>query len=175
MARRLGNVTTSYTVLYPSTPVGVRSCLAVPPGRVLSCLPGGAVSGSNGPWGRGLRLLGGLSYFLVLSFVSSFPFVWILSSLTRLLFVCYLSRLILCPRSGHMCVASGRGIIRWARFLRCLLGSLHPCAPFLLCFFLRLWRVSLSIPLQGSCVLWPSGWPRLCREPVSGPPAPCKA
>ena len=90
VVRRLGNVTTSYTVMYSSNPVGVGCCLAVLQRRALSCLPGG--------WCRVLVALSvavlgysGLSdrpFSRVLAFLSSFPFVRTPSSLTRQSLVC---------------------------------------------------------------------------------------
>ena len=61
VTRGFGNVTTSYTVLYSSTPVVGRGRLAVLPGRVLSCPSGGPVSGSNGPREPRSRVTRGLS------------------------------------------------------------------------------------------------------------------
>ena len=74
--QRLGNVTTSYTVLYSSNPVGVGCCLAVLRRRALSCLPGGwcrvlmalsvAVSGYSGPLGASFLASPSLSIFFFL-------------------------------------------------------------------------------------------------------------
>ena len=85
VTRGFGNVTTSYTVLYSSTPVVGRGRLAVLPGRVLSCPSGGSVSGSNGPREPRSRVTRGP---LVLSrsiLCLLYPFGGIFSSLTRLL------------------------------------------------------------------------------------------
>ena len=172
----MGNVTTSYTVLYSSNPVGVGCCLAVLRRRALSCLPGG--------WCRVLVALGvavsgysGRPFSRVLAFLSSFSFVRTPLSLTRQSFVSYLSYLIFCPRFWDL-YASPRG--RVPRHAECVSLSLSwgYCSPMRgirAVFVLLFRRSSPSIPSRGECMLWPSGWPRLCREPVSGPPAPCKA
>ena len=140
--RRLGNVTTSYTVLYSSNPVGVGCCLAVLQRRALSCLPGG--------WCRVLVALSvavlgysGLSdrpFSRVLAFLSSFSFVRTPSSLTRQSFVCYLSCLTF-VRVFWDLYASPRG--RVPRHADCVsrgisLGVIVPLCPVspLFCFLI---------------------------------------
>ena len=90
--------------------------------------------------------------------------------------LCAVSRVrFCCPYPGNVYVASGPGAICWACFSRCLLGSLSLCTFHLLCSFLHLRRGELLIPIGGFLCVAAEWVARLCRESVSGPPAPCKA
>ena len=175
VTRRFGNKTTSYTVLYSSTPVVGRGRLAVLPGRVLSCPSGGSVSGSNGPREPRSRVTRGP---LVLSrsiLCLLYPFGGIFLVLDSSA-LCAVSRVrFFCPYPGNVYVASGPGAICWACFSRCLLGSLSLCTFHLLCSFLHSRRGELLIPIGGFLCVAAEWVARLCRESVSGPPAPCKA
>ena len=180
--RRLGNVTTSYTVLHSANPglVSVGAELAFG-GRALSCLPRGwcqilmapsvVVSYYSGPF-QGVLSHGSLASQY------SFPFVRTPLSLNRQSFVCYLLYLALFVRVFLVPYASPCGrVLRYSERVSYSLPQGY-------CFLSRgirvvlvpLWgKPSLFTSLQGGSSLWPSGWARLCREPVSGPPAPCKA